>query len=244
MTTNNCDEIYKKLKNALESVVIKNDLQNERVSIRFKALTAEEAIGNPEDKDYPIIKGREKIVEADFKGAKGHAFTDEYGNADYSVAEILNMELASNRKRADFIAAFNAIFKYCKLCDKTVHCRDTEPRECAEMLLNEIGSGKKILLAGLQPRFLEFLARQNNVRVVDLDRDNIGTEKFGVTIEPPEKTDEGIKWCDLILATGSTIVNCTIDKFINAGKPVIFYGVTISGPAKVLDLNTYCSKGH
>ncbi|MBU4484028.1 hypothetical protein KKA47_01260 [bacterium] len=244
MDLNRCSEIYKKLKKALKNEVVKNNLQNENISIRFKALTAEEAIGNPEDSDYPIIMGKEKIVEADFKGSIGHAFTDECGNADYSIGKLIKMPLDSNRKRSDFIAALNAIYRYLGLCDKTVHCKDTEPRECAEMLLKEIGPGKKVLLVGLQPRFLEFLAKQNDVRVIDLDQDNIGAEKFGIKIEPPENTDNAIEWCDVIFATGSTIVNCTIVNFLNTDKPVIFYGVTISATAKILELNTYCSKGH
>jgi len=244
MYTSNCSEVYERLKKVLRNEVVKNNLRDERVSIRFRALTSEEAIGNPEERDYPIIKGRERIVEADFRGARGHAFTDEYGNADYSIDELLTIKLDSNRRRADFIAALNAIFKYLEFCDKTVHCKDKEPRECAEALLKEIEPGKRVLLVGLQPRFLEFLSRQNHVRAVDLDSDNIGAKKFGVLIEPPEKTDEVIKWCDLIFATGSTIVNGTISKFMDAGKPVIFYGVTISAPAKVLGLKTYCLRGH
>lgn len=244
MNTNRCTKIYDDLKKALENEVSKNDLQSETVSIRFKALTAEEAIGNPEDRDYPIIKGREKIVEANFKGSKGHAFTDEYGNADYSIDDLFKMNLDSNRKRADFIAALNAIFRHLELCDKTVHCVDKEPRECAQELLKEIAPGKKILMVGLQPRFLEFLSGQNDVRVVDLDEENIGTVKFGVTIESPNKTEDAIDWCDLIFATGSTIVNGTIDNFLNKEKPVIFYGVTISAPARILGLDVYCSKGH
>lgn len=237
-------EIFVRLEEALQREIVKGSLQDERISIRFKALSSEEAIGDPEDRDYPIIKGRERIVEADFKGAKGQAFTDEFSNADYSIAEILAMSPDSNRKRAHFIAAINAIYKYLGLCDKTVHCRDAEPRECAQDMLQEFKAGKKVLLVGLQPRFLEFLVKDHSVRVVDLDEENIGSEKFGVVIEDSERTDDAIKWCDTVLATGSTIVNGTIDRFINAGKPCIFYGVTISAAAKILGLKTYCSKGH
>jgi uncharacterized protein (DUF4213/DUF364 family) len=56
--------------------------------------------------------------------------------------------------------------------------------------------------------------------------------------------DDAIKWSDLIFATGSTIVNGTIGNFINKNKPVIFYGVTISAAAKILNLKTYCYCGH
>ncbi len=243
MDVNQYDSLYLKLKNALKAEIEHHHLGNEKVSIRCSVLTAEDAIGNPEDRDYPIIKGREKMLEASFKGVCGQVFTDEFGNADYTIDEILAMPLDSNRRRAEFLASLNAIFRYLKLCDKTVHCKDHEPRECANDLLAAIDPSKKVLLVGYQPRFLEYLSRQNSVRVVDLDIDNVGTEKFGITIEPCENTDDAIEWCDLILATGSTIVNCSIADFWDRGKPVIFYGVTISAAAKILNLKTYCSKG-
>lgn len=244
MNKNNCHNIYQKLKAALENETCSRGLQHEKVSIRCSVLTAEDAIGNPEDKDYPIIKGREKMIEAVFRGSQGQVFTDEYGNAEYTIEEVLNMDISTNRKRAEFIASLNAIFRHLGLCKNTIHCRDAEPRECAGDLHNVIAAGEKILLVGCQPRFLEFLAKQNKVRVVDLDMDNIGSEKFGVKIEPPENTSDAIEWCDMIFATGSTIVNCTIGDFLNKGKPVIFYGVTISAAARILGLTTYCSKGH
>lgn len=183
------------------------------------------------------------MLEASFMGAHGQVFTDEYGNADYEIDEILTMPLDSNRRRAEFIASLNAVYRHLGLCDKTVHCKDGEPRECADDLLRFIEADKKVLLVGLQPRFLEYLASRNKVRVVDLDIDNVGTEKFGVIIEPAENTDDAIEWCDLIFATGSTIINCSIADFFDRGRPVVFYGVTISAPAKILNLKTYCSKG-
>jgi uncharacterized protein (DUF4213/DUF364 family) len=88
------------------------------------------------------------------------------------------------------------------------------------------------------------LASKYRVRVVDLDQDNIGSDVFGVVVEPPEMTAEAIKWCDLIFATGSTIVNGTITNFLNQDKPVIFYGVTISAAANILNLKKYCHCGH
>jgi hypothetical protein len=79
---------------------------------------------------------------------------------------------------------------------------------------------------------------------VDLDPDNIGRKLSGVVIEPPELTAEAITWCDSIFATGSTLVNGTITDFLNKGKSVLFYGITISAAAKILNLDTYCHRGH
>ena len=238
------NKIYEKLRDALKDEIEKHHLAGHRLTVRCKVLSPEEAIGDPEDRDYPIIKGKEHLVEAFFEGARGQAFSDDFAKADYRVEELLELELDSNRKRADFIAGFNAVFRHLNLCGESVHCRDEEPRECAKESVKTIGTGKKILLVGLQPRFLEFLTSSNDVRVVDLDQDNIGKEKFGVVIEESEKTDEAIQWCDLIFATGSTIVNDTISDLLNRGKPVLFYGVTLAAPAKVLNLDTFCFCGH
>jgi hypothetical protein len=103
---------------------------------------------------------------------------------------------------------------------------------------------KKVLIIGFQPRFIEKLASRNDVRIIDLDKDNIGKKAFGVLVEPPDNTSDAVKWCDLIFATGSTIVNGTITDFINQDKPAIFYGITISAAAKILNLKTYCLCGH
>lgn len=237
-------EVYSQLKESLAEQIEKHKLYDKNISIMCKNLSAEEAIGNPEDRDYPIIRGREKMIEAEFMGASGQVFTDEYGDATYTVDELLKIPLDSNRNRADFIAGLNAIYRYLNLCDKTVHCRDLEPRQCGEELLKVIKPGIKVLLIGLQPRLLEFLAARQPVRVIDLDCENIGTKKFGVQIEPENKTEDGIEWCDLIFATGSTIVNGTITTFLDRKKPVLFFGVTISGPAQILNLETYCALGH
>jgi short subunit dehydrogenase-like uncharacterized protein len=64
-----------------------------------------------------------------------------------------------------------------------------------------------------------------------------------VHIYGPEKTAENLEWCDIALVTGTTIVNNTIDQF-RISKPVIFFGVTITGAAYLLDLDTVCYYGH
>ena len=236
--------LYEELRNALGKEIQKHNLSGQNISVRCKALSATEAIGNPEHDDYPIIKGREVMVEAVFEGAKGQAFSDEFENADYFVDDLLKIKLNSNKRRASFISGLNAVFRYLDLCDKTIHCKDDEPKVCANNLPEVIGPSHNVFLVGYQPRFLEMLASRYNVRVVDLDQDNIGSEISGVVIEPPEMTPDAIEWSDLIFATGSTVVNGTITTFFNQDKPVIFYGVTISAAATILNLIKFCHCGH
>jgi uncharacterized protein (DUF4213/DUF364 family) len=236
--------LYEELKEALGKEIQKHSLSGQHISVRCKALSATEAIGKPEHDDYPIIKGKEVMVEAVFKGAKGQAFTDEFENADYLVDDLLTIKLDSNKKRSIFISGLNAVFRYLNLCDKTIHCKDEEPKECASNLLQATGALNNVFLVGYQPRFLEVLASKYSLRVVDMDQDNIGSYVSGVVVEPPEMTADAIKWCDLIFATGSTIVNGTITNFLNQGKPVLFYGVTISAAATILNLKKFCHSGH
>jgi hypothetical protein len=236
--------IYEELKKALREEIEKHNLSGQQISVRCKALSAKEAIGKPEHDDYPIIKGREVMVEAVFKGAKGQAFADEFENADYFIDDFLKMKMNSNKRRASFVSGLNAVFRYLDLCDKTIHCKDAEPKLCADNLFNDIGSRNNVFLVGYQPRFLEMLSSQYSVRVVDMDQDNIGKEIAGVIIEPPETTQEIIKWSDLIFATGSILVNGTISSFLNQNKPVLFYGVTISAAATILNFDKYCHCGH
>ncbi len=237
-------DLYENLKEALREKIEEHHLSGKNISVRCKALSAVEAIGNPEDSDYPIIKGKEVMVEAVFQGAKGQAFTDSFENADYLIDDLLGIDLNSNKGRASFIAGLNAVFRYLELCDKTVHCKDAEPKECAKHLPEFIGNYPKVLLVGQQPRFLEILARHYELRVVDMDPDNIGRKISGIKIESPEMTTDAIAWCDLIFATGSTVVNGTMAGFLAQDKPVIFYGVTVSAVAKILNLKKYCYSAH
>jgi len=236
--------IYQTLKKALYQQAQKHDLFDKPVTIRCKPITPEQAIGTPEEKDYPIIKGKESIVQAEFEEVKGHAFSDSYGDNNYTLKQILELPLETNRNRADFIATLNAIYRYLELCDRTVHCRDQEPKTCAKNLDQLFTPGTKVLLIGLQPRFLEYLKVNHTVRCVDMDPDNVGSLTHGIIIESPKATPRAIEWCDVIFATGSTLVNGTLPSFLDAGKPVIFYGVTVAAAACILNIPRYCEYGH
>ncbi len=226
-------------------LIKEHGLEGEEVIVKAAALTSEQAIGNPEDKDYPLIKGQERLMQAEFRGAKGQAFTDHYGNFSGRLLDIAAMDLTNNFRRAVFIASLNAVMNYLGLVSKTVHCKNEQPRECATELANYIEKNyghPKIAMVGFQPRMVEELAKHFKLRVSDMDEANIGQEKFGVKIDGPAKTKENLKWCDIALVTGTTIVNDTIDQFLG-DKPVIFYGVTIASAAKLEGLNRFCPFG-
>jgi len=241
MKTKICDI----LKGEFARIVRNNSLEGE-VVIKAAVLSPEEAIGNPEDRDYPLIVGKERMMQAEFRGSLGQAFTDMFGNFSGRLSEIATMELKDNFRRAIFISSLNAVMRYLGLATKTIHCRNDEPRVCGQELVKYIEEKyghPKIAMVGLQPRIVEALSKGFELRVTDMDQANISTEKFGCTIYSPRMAEEHLEWCDVALVTGTTIVNNTIDQFM-ISKPVIWYGVTISGAAKVLGLNHFCYFGH
>ncbi len=226
-------------------LIKEHGLEGEEVIVKAAALSPEQAIGNPEDKDYPLVKGDERLMQAEFRGSRGHAFTDLYGNFSGRLADIAQMDLNNNFRRAVFISSLNAVMNHLGLASRTIHCKDKQPRECAAELASYIKENygqPKIAMVGFQPRMVEALARQFEIRVSDMDEANIGQEKFGVKIDDPSRTKENLEWCDIALVTGTTIVNDTIDQFLTA-KPAIFYGVTIAGAAKLQGLNRFCPLG-
>lgn len=226
-------------------LIKEHGLEGEEVIVKATALSAEQAIGNPEDKDYPLVRGVERLMQAEFRGSRGQAFTDRYSNFSGRLADIANMELNNNFRRAIFISSLNAVMNHLGLINQTVHCKDKQPRECAAELASYIEENygqPKIAMVGFQPRMVEALTRQFEIRVTDMDQANIGQEKFGVKIDDPSRTKENLEWCDITLVTGTTIVNDTIDQFLT-DKPVIFYGVTIAGAAELQGLNRFCPFG-
>jgi len=237
-------KIYTTLQNKALELCAREGLLDESIMITARTLTPEEAIGNPEDRDFPLHKGNERLMQAEFRGARGQAFTDMFGNFEGSLKDIFSMPLENNFRRAVFVAGLNALMRSLGRTQGTVHCRDEEPKTCAGALVTYIRNkygDVKITQAGFQPRMIQALAPVFSLRVLDLDPDNIGTEKFGITVEGPDRAAEAIAWADVLLVTGTVLVNGTIDAFLT-GKPVIFYGTTIAGAAALMGFERFCDQ--
>lgn len=229
-------------------------LLNVDVSVLVKPLTPEEAIGDPGRRDFPIIIGKERVVEARLLGSKGHAFTDSPREFLGTIEDVLNLELTTNQNRAIYIATLNAVFGGLKMVEKTVHCKDEEPEECAseiaDLLLKKYGR-MDVGLIGLNPAIAEGLVEAfgpDRVRITDLSRDNIGECRFGVEIwDGNERTEDLIDASDLVIFTGTTLVNNTFDQIWNRiqshGKEYLIYGVTAAGVSKLLGIERICPRG-
>ena len=244
--------MYTKLKTALIDLAEKNSLLESEVNITAKILKPEEAIGETERKDYPLLQGKEFLMQADFKNALGQAFTDTPSDFKGKLKNILELELTDNSGRALFIATLNAVMRYVDAADKTIHCKNQEPELCAEEIVRTIidkySADIKIGIVGFQPAIIDNFSKNlatQNVMVTDLDKDNINKIKYGVLIWDGRKmTKELFKTCDVILATGSTIVNDNLSQLISLSeeyqKPLYLYGTTVAGTSKILNLERLC----
>lgn len=236
------EQIFIDLRQKLRVLCQDKGMLNETITIRAKTLTPEEAIGNPESKDFPLHKGKERLMQAQLGSGKGQAFTDQYGDYTGSLAGLLDMELTNNFRRAIFVASLNAMLDHLGLVRGTLHCRDDGPTKCAPDVaayIVERHAPRRVLQVGFQPCLVEQLGQSHDLRVVDLDLDNIGQKKRGILVEGPEVTSEAMDWADLLLVTGTTLINDTIGKFLNS-KPVVFYGTTIAGAAYLMGWDRVC----
>jgi len=247
--------VHKEVKEKLQAIAASRHLGDAAVRVTIGTLSVKQAIGSPSRQDFPLLQGKEVMIEAKFLGSFGQAFTDRPHDFNGSLNDVLGLSLNTNDNRAIFIATLNAVAAHLNMVTGTRHCRDEEPEECASQIAQHIlaNSGKvKVGLIGLQPAILENLALTlgtDNVRCTDLNPNNIGAIKYGAEIwDGRTDTEKLIKWCDLLLATGSTIVNNTFDeiraKATSQGKRLIIFGVTGAGVAALSGLERVCFKAH
>jgi hypothetical protein len=221
--------------------------------VDIRPLLPFEAIGDAQG-DFAIKKGKEYVIEATFEGARGQAFTGKPREWNGTLKEILSLDLSDEGNRGIFVAAMNAVLRSLGLAMRTTHCRDADPTKCGARIAGELKTrfgSKRFGLVGLQPAILEGLTKYFSpqaVRVLDLNPDNIGSSKYDVEIwDGSTDLPRLAQWSEVGLATGSSIVNGTIDEIIRCfkdeGKPLVFFGNTISGAAALLNLDHLCPYG-
>ncbi|MEM3017827.1 MAG: DUF364 domain-containing protein [Candidatus Bathyarchaeia archaeon] len=241
-------------KEVFKEIVEERNLLEESVLISFRPLKPEEAIGNPGRDDFPIIAGKEMVIEASFRGKRAHVFTDSPSNYAGKLKEILEIDLYTNKNRAIFVGALNAVLKYLGIIERTIHCRDDEPFKCGSEIARSLKKKqdvKKVGLVGLNPAILEGLVTafgKDSVWVTDLNVENIGKEKTGVAVwDGRTMTEKMIAEVDLVLITGTTFVNGTYDQIrelvARYKKNSVIYGVTASGICSLLKIESICPYG-
>lgn len=245
------EELFNKLKNELQKIIQENNLQTDKIKITSKGLTPTEAIGVTKRDDFPIISGREIMLMAEYQGSFGQAFTDSPALFNGTLEEILGLDIVNDDySRGLFIASLNAVMKHLNLIEKTIHCKNDEPELCATEFAKFTEANykdKKIALIGYQPAILESLSKNNfNVRVLDLNPAHVGKNRYGIKVEDgvADYDEVVLNWADVVYCTGSTLCNGSIVNFLDLDKEVIFFGTTIAGTAKILNLKRACFCSH
>jgi uncharacterized protein (DUF4213/DUF364 family) len=246
--------ILEQARERFEQLLIKSNLPDPEIRVLVKTLTPEEAIGNPGRRDFPIVLGKERVIEVEFAGARAHAFTDSPKEFIGRLSDVVNLPLDSNSNRAIFVGVLNAVLRYIGMIEKTLHCRDEEPEQCA----TEIAAFLKckyhnttVGLVGLNPAIAESLSEAfgaANVKITDLNPDNAGRSKYGVEIwDGRTRTEDLVKVSDVVLLTGTTLVNGSFDalweEIRRHGKEYLIYGVTAVGISALIGLNRVCLYG-
>jgi hypothetical protein len=247
--------ILQEVKRDFSKLVTQHQLGKQRIQVIVKTLSPQQAIGNPSRRDFPILEGREVIVEARFKESFGQAFTDRPQSFSGTIDELLNLNLDTSDNRAIFIASLNALTKHFDIATGVRHCRDDEPERCGLQIANELKKrfgDIKIGMIGLQPAILQNLSQSfgaQNIRCTDLNPKNIGANRFGIKIwDGKTDTTKLINWCHLLLATSSSLSNGTFDDIhqeaVSAGKHLILFGITGAGLCALTGLERICFFGH
>lgn len=239
-------QLYGTLKMEFLKMLEAANLIEAEIEIDSKVLSPEEAIGITKRRDFPIIQGKEVMLQAEYKGAFGQSFTDSPAIFKGTLKEICSMDLESDAQaKGLFIAALNAVMNHLGKAKCTVHCKGEGPEKCAvdavQYIIGKYGN-PKVALVGYQPALLEKLSQKFELRVLDLNKENIGQVRYGVKVEDgiSNYAEVAKEWADLVLCTGSTICNGTIVNFIGLDKPVLFFGTTLAGAAPILGLERLC----
>jgi uncharacterized protein (DUF4213/DUF364 family) len=245
------ESILDRAREMFSRIVREEALDAARVSVRAGALAPEEAIGSPARRDFPILAGREAVIEAVIDGSRGQAFTSEPASFEGTLGEILAMELRSDRERAFLLAAMNAVMAHLGMLEGTLHCKGELPERCAREMASRLcgeWGAVRVGLVGLNPAIAEALASEfgaGSVAVTDLDPATIGRTVAGVEVwDGRTRTGELVERSDGLVITGSCLANGTFDgifeKVRAMGRLYVVFGITAASVCRLVGLERVC----
>ncbi len=245
--------VMERAKEEFAAKVTRAGLTDAPIAVGSSAASAGETNDMARYDDLPILRGKEVLIEAEFQGARGQAFTNQAGAWEGTVGELLSLPLTSNRGRATLLAAMNAVMRHLGEVDRTVYCTEAEANLCgketAAMLREEFGE-ITVGLVGYQPGLAAGLAAEfgpERLRITDLALENIGRVVQGVEVwDGWNSTAKLVSGSDVVLAAGSTIVNATYEQLTHCtacrGIPLILYGVTAASVCRLCGIRRICPR--
>jgi len=208
------------------------------------------------DKDYALIRGPEILLTCNVLGYYGQAFTVAPRNYRGKLLDVFKMDLSSIYNRGIFYAILNALLRKIGIINRSCHCTGNEAELCGKVLVNHIvekhGLGIRILHIGYHPSHVHELYHvfRDNLLITDLREDIIWKIKNGRTIYDGTGNDVYIRNVDVVLVTGSSIINDTfwniISSSIIGNAKVIMYGITGLGASRLIQklipikIETFC----
>jgi len=246
--------ILEQTREKFRELLRRENLAEEKIRVLVKELTSEEAIGAPGRRDFPIVIGKERMLEAEVLGARGQAFTDAPGEFEGKLKDVAEMELTTSKNRAIYTATLNAVLNKIGEAPGTVHCKDEEPELCAAEIAGHILEkyGRvEVGLIGHNPALAEKLVNTfgpEHIRITDLDPDKVGKYLHGVEIwDGNQKSEKLTRNSDVVIITGTTLINGAFDELMGLiekhGKEYLVFGVTIAGVSALMALNRICPYG-
>ncbi|ACV64173.1 conserved hypothetical protein [Desulfofarcimen acetoxidans DSM 771] len=235
---------FKQLSKAFNDLVDPYNKKEVTINVKAFPLKPEDAIGSTQRKDFVLLKGKERLIQAEVMGCKGQAFTSAIGDYNGTLEDVLKLPLIDDFQRAIYIATLNAIACLNQKVSNTIHCRNEGPEKCCRQAADyfrKAYGNPRILMLGYQPAIAEALNKEFHVNLLDLDPANIGRTINGVRIrDGVNEAEQCLNDSDVIFSTGSIICNNSIDDYYNANKPLILYGTTGSGAAALLGIPRFC----
>lgn len=235
---------------ALKQVLAQQpELNALEIKVNSRVLKSEEAIGHPERDDFPLLRGKEVLLQAELPGGIGQAFTADPIAYHGSLQNLLRLSDDRPGTYALLVSSLNALLNKLGQADHTVHCQNHEPEVCAAYISNYILEKHglcKVGIIGYQPAILDHCTRvfgPSGVCISDLSADVVGTSRFGVKVlDGLSDTGRLLAFADVLLITGTILANGTyMDVLGELGeKPHYFFGTTCAALAHINHRNRLC----
>ena len=234
-------EIYDKLTEKFLGLKGVSDILDERIEIR--------ADKEPEPAlmpwNYVPFKDKrpEYRVTASFKGYEGEAYTETPEDFDGTLREAISLPASDKGIDARTLSAINAVMNSLGLCAGVFPATFDERRLYTEALFGhvcgDLGIRSNLILVGYDGYIVKkFVSEDIDFWTMDRDPDNISQDRFKhVVVNSGRYNREAcFAWGKYFIVTGSTLTNGTIVQYLDKGKDILFYGITIAGAATLLGL--------
>ena len=203
-----------------------------------------------ENNERHLPSRSERRVEVNFRGTVGQAFTETPREFTGTIREVLERPFEGKGLDCVLVAMINAVMGHYDYIRGTCHCDRDGHESCGSKYRGYVQSlyeGAKIVIVGYQAFILRSLVHgKGTVWTMDRDYNNITKLRHDnvITNSGFENREAAKKWADLFICSGSMVCNGTLEQWIDTGVPTVFYGVTIAGVAKLLNLRRICFAEH